>query len=101
MKVAAQFRAKFHESANRPHVLLGCEPTAITAAFVLCVIVAYSAPTLWGIGIAIILFFLMRLGLRAMADEDPILIRVHYEAQRYQQGFWTAKPKQPHRWKHR
>ena len=72
-EIPPQFCARFRESANRPHLLLGCEPTAIAAAFVLCVVIGYSAPTLWGIGGAISLFFVLRHGLRAMAAEDPIL----------------------------
>jgi type IV secretory pathway TrbD component len=77
---------------------LGCEPTAIAAAFVLCVVIGYSAPTLWGIGGAISLFFVLRHGLRAMAAEDPILIGIHHASQRYRQGFWTAKPRRHCGW---
>ncbi len=98
VEILPQFCARFRESANRPHLLLGCEPTAIAAAFVLCVIVGYSAPTLWGIGSAVVLFFLLRHGLRAMAAEDPILIGIHHASQRYHQGFWTARPRERHRW---
>jgi type IV secretory pathway TrbD component len=98
VEIPPQFCARFRESANRPHLLLGCEPTAIAAAFVLCVIIGYSAPTLWGIGSAVVLFFLLRHGLRAMAAEDPILIGIHHASQRYHQGFWTAKPRERHRW---
>jgi type IV secretory pathway TrbD component len=100
-EIPPPFCARFRESANRPHLLLGCEPTAIAAAFVLSVIVGLSAPTWWGIVGAIGLFFVLRHGLRAMAAEDPILFGVHYESQRYRQGFWTAKPRKQHRWRNR
>jgi type IV secretory pathway TrbD component len=97
-EIPAQFRAKFRESANRPHLLMGCEPTAIAAVFVLCVIVAFSVPTLKGVFTAIALFFLCRYGLRALAAEDPKLIGIHHRNQRYAQRFWTAKSRRPHRW---
>jgi len=97
-EIPPQFCARFRESANRPQLLLGCEPTAIAGALFLCVVIGYSAPTLWGIGTAIVLFFILRRGLRAMAAEDPILIQVHYESQRYNQGFWTSKPRRQNRW---
>jgi type IV secretory pathway TrbD component len=100
-EIPAQFCAKFRESANRPHLLMGCEPTAIAAVFVLCVIVAFSVPTFKGIGIAIALFFVLRYGLRTLAAEDPKLIGIHHQSQRYSQRFWTAKPRRPHRWFHR
>jgi type IV secretory pathway TrbD component len=100
-EIPAQFCVKFHRSANRPHLLLGCEPTAIAAVFVLCVIVALSVPNFKGLGAAIALFLIARYGLRALAAEDPILIGIHHESQRYSQGFWTSKPKRPHRWRHR
>ncbi len=64
----------------------------------LCVIIGYSAPTLWGIVSAVALFFALRHGLRAMAAEDPILIRIHHASQRYHQGFWTAKPRKRQGW---
>ncbi len=98
VEILPQFCARFRESANRPHLLLGCEPTAIAAAFVVCVVIGYSAPTLWGIGGALSLFFILRRGLRVMAAADPILIGVHHASQRYRQGFWTAKPRRPYGW---
>jgi type IV secretory pathway TrbD component len=101
IEIPPQFCARFRESANRPHLLLGCEPSAIALAFLLCLVIGYSAPTFWGISGAIVLFLLLRRGLRAMAVEDPILIKVYDQSQRYRQGFWTAKPQCPHRWLHR
>jgi type IV secretory pathway TrbD component len=100
-EVPAEFRAKIRESANRPNLLMGCEPTAIAAVFVLCVIVAFSVPTLKGAFTAIALFFLCRYGLRALATEDPKLIGIHHNNQRYQQRFWTAKPRRPYLWRSR
>jgi type IV secretory pathway TrbD component len=97
-EIPAQFRAKFRESANRPHLLMGCEPTAIATVFVLSVIVAFSVPTFKGVGLAIALFFVLRYGLRTLAAEDPKLIGIHHHSQRYAQRFWTARSKHPHRW---
>ena len=90
IEVPAQFCAKFRESANRPHLLMGCEPTALMAALVLCVVIGYSLPTLAGVISEILLFFGLRHGLRMMAGQDPILIQVHFQSQRCNQGFCPA-----------
>jgi type IV secretory pathway TrbD component len=81
--------------------LVGCEPTALMLALVLCIIVGYSVPTVYGIGGAIFLFFLLRHLLQEMAQKDPHLIAVHHESQRYRQGFWTAKRLRVQRWRTR
>ena len=101
IQVPAQFCASIRQSANRPHLLVGCEPTAIMLALVLCIIVGYSVPTLYGIGSAILLFFLLRHLLQEMAQKDPHLIAVHHESQRYRQGFWTAKRLRVYHWRTR
>ena len=101
MDIPEQFCAPFHESSNRPHLLLGCEPTAIGVAFVLCIIIGFSVPTWWGIGLAVFLFLFLRQILREMAKEDPYMLSVHHEAQRYGQAFWTAKPTRSQRWRSR
>ena len=99
MDTPAQYCAPFHESSNRPHLLLGCEPTAIAGALVLCVVIGYSFLTWWGIGGAAFLFLFLRQGLREMAKDDPIMLRVHANSQRYNQGHWTAKPVRAPRWR--
>ncbi len=99
MEIPDLYCAPFHESSNRPHLLLGCEPTAIAAAFVLCIVVGLSIPTFWGIAGSVFLFFFLRELLREMAKEDPYMISVHYESQRYNQSFWTAKPMRARRWR--
>jgi type IV secretory pathway TrbD component len=101
IQVPAQFCAPIRQSANRPHLLVGCEPTALMLALVLCIIVGYSVPTVYGIGGAIFLFFLLRHLLQEMAQKDPHLIAVHHESQRYRQRFWTAKRLRVQRWRTR
>jgi type IV secretory pathway TrbD component len=101
IQVPAQFCAPIRQSANRPHLLVGCEPTALMLALVLCIVVGYSVPTAYGIGGAIFLFFLLRHLLQEMAQKDPHLIAVHHESQRYRQGFWTAKRLRVQRWRTR
>jgi type IV secretory pathway TrbD component len=101
IQVPAQFCAPIRQSANRPHLLVGCEPTALMLALVLCIVVGYSVPTVYGIGGAIFLFFLLRHLLQEMAQKDPHLIAVHHESQRYRQGFWTAKRLRVQRWRTR
>jgi type IV secretory pathway TrbD component len=99
IEIPAQFCAKFRQSANRPHLLMGCEPTAIAGALIVSVIIGYSAPNLIGIGLAIALFVFLRHLLRQMAVEDPMLISIHANSQRYRQKVWTAKPKRCPLWR--
>ncbi len=101
IEIPAQFCAPIRQSANRPHLLVGCEPTAIMLALVLCIIIGYSVPTVYGIGGAIVLFFFLRHLLQEMAQKDPNLIAVHKESQRYQQGFWTANRLRVRLWRTR
>jgi len=93
--------APFHESALRSHLLAGCEPTAIFVVFVVCVILGFSVPTIWGIFGDVLLFVFCRQVLVEMAKQDPKLITVHHEKQRYNQGVWTAKPQVAVRWRSR
>ena len=101
IQIPAQFCAPIRQSANRPHLLVGCEPTALMLALVLCIIVGYSVPTMYGIGGAILLFFVLRHVLQEMAQKDPHLIAVHHERQRYRQGFWPAKTLRVRHWRTR
>lgn len=101
VEIPRQFCERFRQSANRPHLLMGCEPTALAAALIVCVIIGYSVPNVWGITGAITLFIVLRHVLHFMASEDPLLITVHHNSQRYRQGFWTAKPRERYRWRSR
>ena len=101
MEIDIRYCAEFHESANRPHLLVGCEPTPIVLAFVIAVVLGYSAPTWWGISGSALLFLFLREVLRGMAKEDPIFMGIHFESQRYNQGAWTAKPKRAATWRSR
>jgi type IV secretory pathway TrbD component len=101
VQIPAPLCAPIRQSANRPHLLVGCEPTAIMLALVLCIVIGYSVPTLYGIGGAIVLFLGLRQILQEMANKDPHLIAIHHESQRYRQGFWTAKAGRAHRWRAR
>lgn len=92
MQIPEQYCADFHESANRPHLLVGCEPTPIFVAFVFSVILGFSIPTWWGISGAVVSFLFLREVFRAMAKHDPLFMTVHHESQRYNQRAWTAKP---------
>lgn len=101
MEVPDLYCAPFHESSNRPHLMLGCEPTALAVAFVVSVVIGFSVPTWWGVGGAVLLFLSLRLLLREMAKQDPHMLAVHHESQRYNQGFWAAKSLRVHRWRSR
>jgi type IV secretory pathway TrbD component len=99
MNIPEKYCSPFRPSANRPHLLLGCEPTPLLLAFVVALLIGWSFMTWWGVGLAALLFFFLRMLLREMAKADPYLTTVHAEAQRYNQNFWTAKPWRPSRWK--
>ncbi len=101
MDIPEVYCSRFHESANRPHLLLGCEPKALAVAFFLCLITGYSLLTWWGILGSIVLFLLLRQGLQELAKQDPIFLNVYDEARRYKKGFWTAKPIRAVRWRSR
>lgn len=98
-EVPLQYRNKFHESANRPHLRAGCEPTLLALAFLGCLLIGYSVPNRYGISAAVLLFFFLRWVLQEMAKEDPRMFRMYYEAQRYNQGFWCSKSNRAHRWR--
>jgi type IV secretory pathway TrbD component len=99
MQIPEAYCAAFHQSANRPKLLVGCEPTAISLIFIICIIGGFSVPTWWGVACAAFLFLFLREMLREMAKQDAILLTVHHESQRYNQGFWTAKPRRVKRWR--
>jgi type IV secretory pathway TrbD component len=62
-------------------------------------VIGYSFLTWWGIGGAAFLFLFLRQGLREMAKDDPIMLTVHSNSQRYNQGHWTAKTVRATRWR--
>ena len=99
MDIPEIYTEKFHESANRPDLILGCEGGALGAIFVLTLILCFSIPTWWGIGGSVFLFLFLRQVLREMAKEDPHMLAVHSESQRYNQGFWSAKPQDARTWR--
>ncbi len=99
METPDLYSAHFHESSNRPHLMLGCEPTALALVLVLSTVIGYSVPAWWGIEGAIFLFLFLRQVLRAMAKEDARMLSLHSESQRYNQGFWTAKRTRAPRWR--
>ena len=98
MDIPEVFCAPFHESSNRSHLTSGCETKALAMAFVSCVLIAYGLLTWWGIGGAVLLFLFLRHGLRILAKEDPNMLNVYSESQRYNRGFWTAKPVRAPHW---
>jgi type IV secretory pathway TrbD component len=94
------FAVPFRESANRPHLVVGCEPLPIMAALVLCVITAFSLVSLWGIVLSIGMFTFLRTLLRDLAEKDPNFFAKHRENQRYnKQVIWLSKGSYPQYWR--
>jgi len=99
MEIPERSTAAFHRSANRPALLLGCDPIGLGIAFCFCLIVALSLASLWGILLAMGLFVSLRTLLAQMAGFDPKLFRLHFNSQLYRQGFWPAKPVRRPEWR--
>jgi len=99
VEIPAQYCAPFHESANRPRLLLGCEPAAIAGLTFSLVALCFSVPTWWGICGSVALFFFLRQVLQEMAKADPFLITVYLCSRLYHRGFWTAQHLSARTWR--
>jgi type IV secretory pathway TrbD component len=92
IEIPAQYCADIRRSANKPLLLMGCDPLAIIAVGMLSLFVAFSVtPMRYGIGGALAVFFVGRQLLHTLAKKDPFLLRVYQSNRRYARGFWTAQ----------
>lgn len=80
----------FHRSANRPHLLLGCDRELAIAAIFICALVAFSLMSLWGVFIAAAVWSVFMMVLSRMGKADPMLRQVYIRHVRYQ-PFYPAK----------
>jgi type IV secretory pathway TrbD component len=101
MDIPEIYCERFHESANRPDLIAGCEGSALGLLFVLTLILIICLPHWWGIAGSILLFLFLRGWLRDLAKKDPQFFAVYLESQRYNGGFWTAKPQTKRTWRTR
>ena len=79
-----------HQSANRPHLLLGADRELVLFAALLSAMLVFALVTWWGIIAGIVLWFLAVAVLSRMGKADPLLRHVYLRHVRYQ-AFYPAK----------
>jgi type IV secretory pathway TrbD component len=79
-----------HQSANRPHLLLGGDRELVLFAALLSAMLAFALVTWWGVLTGIVLWFMSVAILSRMGKADPLLRRVYLRHLRYR-AFYPAK----------
>lgn len=80
----------FHRSANRAHLLLGCDRELALSAVFICALVAFSLMSIWGVFVAGFLWSLFMAALSRMGKADPMMRQVYLRHVKYQ-PFYAAK----------
>jgi type IV secretion system protein TrbD len=82
----------FHQSANRPHLLVGGDRELVLVSGILAAILIFAVMTWWSI-LAGVLLWLAAVGVLArMGKVDPLLRHVYVRHIRYR-AFYPAKSK--------
>jgi len=79
-----------HQSANRPHLLLGADRELVLFAALLSAMLVFALVTWWGVVSGIVLWFLAVAVLSRMGKADPLLRQVYLRHLRYQ-AYYPAK----------
>jgi type IV secretion system protein VirB3 len=79
-----------HQSANRPNLLLGADRELVLVVIMIAGGLAFSLATLWGIGLAVMLWIGSMAALQRMGKADPLLRHVYLRHIRYT-AFYPAK----------
>jgi len=80
----------FHESANRPHLLMGGDRELVLVSAILAAMLVFAVMKWWSI-LAGLIFWLVAVGVLArMAKADPLLRHVYLRHIRYR-SFYPAK----------
>jgi len=80
----------FHQSANRPNLLLGGDRELVLMTALLAAVLIFTLAKLWA-AIAGVVFWLIALGvLRRLAKADPIMRQVYIRHIKYK-PFYLAK----------
>ncbi|MDR3734654.1 MAG: conjugal transfer protein TrbD [Acidobacteriaceae bacterium] len=69
--------AVFHQSINRPNLLMGGDRELVLFAALIAGILAFSLMTWWGVLIAMVLWPSAIWSLSRMAKEDPLMRQVY------------------------
>ena len=79
-----------HQSANRPHLLLGADRELVLFAALLSAMLIFALVTWWGVLTGIALWFLSVAVLSRMGKADPLLRHVYLRHLRYE-PYYPAK----------
>jgi len=79
-----------HQSANRPHMLLGGDRELVLFAALLSAMLIFALVTWWAVAAGIALWFLSVAVLSRMGKADPLLRHVYLRHLRYR-PFYAAK----------
>lgn len=82
----------FHQSANRPHLLLGGDRELVLISGVLAAILIFAVMAWWSIIAGIVLWLVAVAVLARMGKADPLLRHVYLRHVRYW-AFYPAKSK--------
>ena len=82
----------FHQSANRPHLLLGGDRELVLVSGILAAILIFAVMTWWSILAGLVVWLAAVAVLARMGKVDPLLRHVYIRHIRYR-GFYPAKSK--------
>jgi type IV secretory pathway TrbD component len=80
----------FHQSANRPHLLLGGDRELVLVSGVLAAILIFAVMTWWSMVAGLVLWLAAAAVLARMGKVDPLLRHVYIRHVRYR-AFYPAK----------
>ena len=80
----------FHQSANRPHLLLGGDRELVLVSGVLAAMLIFAVMTWWSIVAGLVLWLAAVAVLARMGRVDPLLRHVYVRHVRYR-AFYPAK----------
>ncbi len=79
-----------HQSANRPHLLLGCDRELVLFAALMSAMLMFALVTWWGIVAGIALWITAVAVLSRMGRSDPMMRQVYIRHVKYR-PFYPAK----------
>ena len=80
----------FHQSANHPTQLMGCDRELLLIAMLAAVLLAFSLATWWGILLALVFWLGAAAVLSRLGKADPMMRQVYLTHMRYR-PFYPAK----------
>jgi type IV secretion system protein TrbD len=84
--------AVFHQSINRPNLMMGGDRELVLFAALIAGILAFSLMTWWGVVAAVVLWPSAVWGLTRMAKEDPLMRQVYIGHMRYAKYYPAKSP---------